>query len=152
MSNQVWGKRRIMRAGARCAVRWALGGAPHRWVAVSLVESLKVEGEVRGDRRTMIVNDAQCQGWEVQSGNHSIPDHTRGLYVYVESTLLIYTLYMLRTLLTGRKSRECESQSTSQSSYHKLETVTSVTSSMSSPSATYSPHPVLHTQLTVCCE
>ena len=105
-----------------------------------------------GDRRTMIVNDAQCQGWEVQSGNHSIPDHTRGLYVYVESTLLIYTLYMLRTLLTGRKSRECESQSTSQSSYHKLETVTSVTSSMSSPSATYSPHPVLHAQLTVCCE
>ena len=56
-------------------------GAPRRWVAVSLVlRYIELEGGL-GDWRTMIVNDAECQRWEVQPGNHSISHHTTGLYI-----------------------------------------------------------------------
>ena len=68
--------------GVRCDGRWAgHPRAPRRWVAVSLVlRYIELEGGL-GDWRTMIVNDAECQRWEVQPGNHSISDHTTGLYI-----------------------------------------------------------------------
>ena len=56
-------------------------------------ELVHPEREVWGDWRTMIVNDAECQRWEVQpviAVNLILQEVYTYIYIYVESTLLIH--------------------------------------------------------------